>query len=310
MLLSELVQAYLEEGLFRPATDYSYREKMRGLIRVVGDIDVRELTHSQLISWRNKMLGDGCSVETWNTRRRHLAAVFNWAVSRGHLAISPVHRVSQAPKQRRRKKTVTPMTLKAVVAHLDKLEADQSRVLFPQWFWRTMIQTFSWTGVRRSQLVALRWSDLDLDAGTLLLRADASKTHREHLVPIASALLPTLLDFRERMERLWHSGCGRQEDFPRSQLFNLLLAKSGWPSLVGLRIVQVSSTFARLGLATGTQFSPHRLRHTLATRLVQADVDLVHVQEMLGHADLRTTAGYVEPSMARLQAAVDRLASQ
>jgi integrase/recombinase XerC len=105
----------------------------------------------------------------------------------------------------------------------------------------------------------------------------------------------------------WHSGKGSEAGFERSQVFNLALAKSGTAVLESLALMQVSSAFARIASATGTRFSPHRLRHTLATQLVHAEVDLVHIKEMLGHADLKTTAGYIEPSLGRLKSAVERL---
>lgn len=307
MILSELVAAYVEENYFRSATVVSYHEKIRALIREVGDIELSQVRPKQLMVWRDEMLRSGISTETWNSRRRHLSTLFRWAVKRGHLAVSPFAQVPQGMPQRRRKKTVDHATLDAIMYYLDQLEQSRSRKFRPQYFWRCMIRTFYWTGIRRSQLVALRWQDVDLDAKTILLRAEASKTHREHVIPIATQLFPHLQALRQRALYQWHCGQGTDGRFARSQVFNLALAASGTVGTNSLTVTQVSSAFARISKATETRFSPHRLRHTLATQLVHAEVDLVHIKEMLGHSDLTTTAIYVEPSLKRLQDAVDRL---
>lgn len=305
MNLSELVCLYLEVGLFRQATEAAYQEKVRALIREVGDIEITHVKARHLTRWRDRMIEEGLSIETWNNRRRHLSSLFRWAVKNGKLPASPFDEVAQGPQQRRRKKTIDAKTLNASIRYIDDLESQQANSFLPYAFWRCVIYTFYWTGIRRSQLVALRWQHIDFERNTILLCAEASKTHREHLIPIATKLLPHLKQLHERAWYQWQAGNGTDSRFQRSQVFNLELARDGTLKSESLVASQVSSAFARIASRLNIKFSPHRLRHTLATNLVHANVDLVHIKDMLGHSDLKTTAGYIEPSIERLKTAVD-----
>jgi integrase/recombinase XerD len=148
-----------------------------------------------------------------------------------------------------------------------------------------MIETMYATGLRVSELVRLRLEDLDLGAGWL--RA-TGKGRKQRLVPLGEVAIGLLREYlaaarpglvRARTTVLFLTRLGR--GMTRQMFWKLL---SGYARAAGIR--------ARL--------SPHKLRHSFATHLLERGADLRAVQAMLGHADLTTTEIYTHVSRARL----------
>lgn len=175
-----------------------------------------------------------------------------------------------------------------VEALLDAVEGDDARALRD----RAILETLYGTGVRISELVGLDRVDLDLE--DRLLRV-LGKGGKERVVPVGGgahrALLAYLRDGRPALERpatrrvagdplLLNSRGGR------------LTRQSCW------RIVTAAG--ARVGL-TG-RLSPHVLRHSCATHMLDHGADIRVVQELLGHASLSTTQVYTKVSPERLRA--------
>lgn len=131
----------------------------------------------------------------------------------------------------------------------------------PAWFWAIVIRTFYYTGIRRRQLVELRWEDINFDDATIHLRASSSKTHREWFIPIAEPLLAEL-------ENLLLVTIDRIQCKPprHSQVFNVTLFHDRFKGKQ-MTVDQLSGAFERLSKALGVRITPHRLRHTMATEL-------------------------------------------
>jgi integrase len=146
------------------------------------------------------------------------------------------------------------------------------------------------TGCRRGELLALRWRDLDLTAARLTVRADTTKDSEARHIPLNRDILAVL--------RTW-----RPDDAdPDTCVFPgvdddtaLTTVKKSWGGV--------------LKAATITGFRFHDLRHTFASRLVMAGVDLNTVRELLGHSDIKMTLRYAHLAPEHKMAAVEKLAS-
>lgn len=158
---------------------------------------------------------------------------------------------------------------------------------------RAFIELLYATGLRVSELVALKITDLNLEAGFLTTMGKGS---RERLVPIGDEAVrwvgrylrdarPTLL--------------GR-----RASVRLFVNAKSGG-SLTRVGVWKILKGYAT-ALGLGRRISPHVLRHSFATHLLEHGADLRAIQMMLGHADLSTTQIYTHVLEARLRAVYDR----
>jgi integrase/recombinase XerD len=160
---------------------------------------------------------------------------------------------------------------------------------------RAMIEVLYATGLRVSELVGLRAADLHLDEEYLTC---VGKGAKERLVPIGAEAAAWVGRYqREARPTLARSARGRAP----ARLF--VNARGGALSRVGFwKILRGHSRAA--GLPRGV--SPHVLRHSFATHLLERGADLRAIQLMLGHADLSTTQIYTHVLEARLRAVYDR----
>lgn len=208
------------------------------------------------------------------TIRRQISAVrtyFKFLVGEGIVARDPSERI-ESPKQWR--------TLPAVlsVAEIGKLLAAPN-TNEPLAMRDVALLEFAYaTGVRVSELVALKLQDIMFAEGVARIFGKGAK---ERLVPVGRRALGAVSSYaREIRPTLDH---GNARGF-------LFLNARGTPlSRVGAWGV-IKATARRAGLTK--RVSPHTLRHTFATHLLEGGADLRAVQEMLGHADLSTTQRY------------------
>jgi integrase/recombinase XerD len=158
---------------------------------------------------------------------------------------------------------------------------------------RALIELLYATGLRVSELVALKSGDINAEAGYLTCLGKGGK---ERLVPIGDAAVAWV----ERYRREGRPRLTRGRASPRM----FVNARDGG-SLTRSGFWRVLAAYGRkAGLPAG--LSPHVLRHSFATHLLEHGADLRAIQMMLGHADLSTTQIYTHVLEARMRALYDR----
>ena len=206
--------------------------------------------------------------------RRQVSALrgyFRFLASEGHLKRDPSEQL-ETPKTGRKLPSV--LAVSEVEALLIAPDADEPLA----WRDRAMLEVAYGTGVRVSELVGLAIGDLMLDEGLVRVMGKGSK---ERLVPIGRrAIGAASIYARDIRPRLDRGQTGRR----------FFLNARGRPlSRVGAwGIIRKCARRA----AIQKRVTPHTLRHTFATHLLEGGADLRAVQEMLGHADLSTTQLY------------------
>jgi integrase/recombinase XerD len=154
---------------------------------------------------------------------------------------------------------------------------------------RAILEVLYATGVRASELIALRLGDVDLDKGVVLCLGKGSK---ERLIPLGRSAVEWLLKYLPIRQR-WLG----QRTSPW-----LFISPRGRP----LTRQALWKLVARYGRAAGLgRVMPHMLRHTFATHLLEHGADLRSVQMMLGHSDLSTTQIYTYVTNERLRQIYD-----
>ncbi len=152
---------------------------------------------------------------------------------------------------------------------------------------RALLETMYACGLRASEAIALKLSELDLKAGVLIAHGKGSK---ERIVPVGSKALETL---RAYLDKARPALIGlRDEPHVFVNLRGQALSRQGL-----YKIVQRHARSAGLD----SSMSPHTLRHTFATHLLAGGCDLRSLQEMMGHADIGTTQIYMHLSAERLR---------
>ncbi|WP_224401813.1 tyrosine-type recombinase/integrase [Pseudonocardia sp. ICBG1034] len=232
---------------------------------------------------------------------RHIHFVLNGAYSRGvrwrWVSVNPVEFVSPPAKP-----PPDPQPPSA---------GEAARLLNEAWRdldWGALVWLFMTTGARRGELCALRWSNVDLESGTLTIRRAIAqdgralqekdtKTHQQRRLALDAETVEVLRDHRERCEeRVRALGVEL-----RPEAFVFSLAPDGSASLVPGSVTQrYSRMAARLGLDTHL----HNLRHFSATELIAAGVDVRTVAGRLGHSGggvttLRVYAAWVSEADQR-----------
>ncbi len=149
---------------------------------------------------------------------------------------------------------------------------------------RAVVELLYGTGIRLSELVGLRVRDLARSSGLLLVRGKGNKERR---VPVGSAA-------RAALDRYLADRGASDPDAP-------LFAGRNGP--ISPRTVQRIVTRHLRRIASRARLSPHLLRHTFATHLLDNGAELRAVQELLGHASLASTQVYTHVTMERLRAA-------
>lgn len=221
---------------------------------------------------------------------RKLAALrsfFRFLVKRGYITENPVSGIL-TPKQEKRIPVYLPID--DAFRLLDGIPAGDWRGLRN----RAMFETLYSSGLRVSELSGLEPSDIDFKAR--MVRVRQGKGGKDRIVPIGEKALGAIRAYREAAAAALDA---RVMD-PDAVFLNVR----------GKRLTSrsVARILAQLAEACGLPFpvSPHALRHTFATHMLDAGADLRALQEMLGHKSLSTTQKYTHVSIDRLMATYDK----
>jgi integrase/recombinase XerD len=140
---------------------------------------------------------------------------------------------------------------------------------------RAILELMYACGLRVSEVCGLNFSDIELDAGILTCKGKGNKTRKVPIGKSAVEWLKSYLPIRRKKEN--------------TEINNLFVSKNGKPISRQDVFYLVKEAGEKIGR---DDVSPHTLRHTFATHLVQNSADIRSVQQMLGHADISTTQIY------------------
>ncbi len=215
-----------------------------------------------------------------------LRTFFRHLVKHGVIRLDPTHTIV-TPRQ---EQTIpTHLTVDDMFRLLDAIETDTMLGLRN----RAIFETFYSSGIRLSELAGMNPEDVDFAGSLVRIRGKGSK---ERIVPVGQKALEAITAYRERLHQ--------ETDLKPGAGGALFLNKNG--GRLSTRSIDriLKKIAAECGLTTPV--SPHALRHSFATHMLDAGADLRVVQEMLGHKSLSTTQKYTHVSIDRLMAIYDK----
>ncbi len=152
---------------------------------------------------------------------------------------------------------------------------------------RAMLMTLYGTGMRRGELVCLKVADID--SARMVINVRGGKRRRDRAVPLSPRLLETLRAYARWMK-------------PKTYLFPGMKRRRRVDEPISTKMVWRACREASERGGLRKRVSPHSLRHSYATHLLEDGTDLYTIQLLLGHADLKHTTLYLHLSSRHLQA--------
>ena len=245
--------------------------------------DPRRVTSDDVRAWIVRRTGrEGVSPQSMNRELSSLRAFFRWALSRGAVDRDIMHGITALRTSRRLPSFVPETRMHAVVEECSAVPAD-----FVTERDHLIILLLYTCGLRLAELVGINRGDFMDDFRALRIRGKGDK---ERIVPLKESVRAKIIRYLATIDR--QNICFSEEK-------PLILSQKGRRiSRSGVyRVVQRSLTEA----GVQGKKSPHVLRHTFATHLMNGGADLREIQELMGHASLEATQVYTHNSIARLK---------
>ena len=241
------------------------------------ELDLEKLTRQDLREWLMDLAAEKLSE---NSKRRMISAVrgfYKFLMFDGHVASNPADELVAPQKGVYLPRFLNQAEIEILLSQPDVSTEAGLRD-------RAVLELMYACGLRVSEVVNLKLGDADLDAGILTCTGKGSKTRRIPIGTSAVEWLKSYLALRRRHENV--------------EVDNLFVTPGGRPldrQLIHGFIKQCAEKCGLRGV------SPHTLRHSFATHLVQNNADIRSVQQMLGHADISTTQIYTHITSAQLR---------
>ncbi len=245
-----------------------------------GAMAPREITPAVVRSWLAALKDGGLSARSINRKISSLRSFYKYLLRNKEVEQSPMTAII-APKAAKR--------LPVFVEQQDMAELFGA-VHFPDsWEGRTdrlLLALLYHTGMRLSELINLKEGQLDLANRTIKV---LGKGNKERVIPVSAALTQSMGDYRDR----------KRAELEGPDTVVLLVGKTGKKLYAKYVYRAVRDYLARV--TTIEKKSPHVLRHTFATHLMNAGAELNSVKELLGHASLAATQVYTHNTIEKLK---------
>jgi len=245
---------------------------------------VKDVNKSDLQQYLAHLYDRGFRATTVSRHLSTIRAFYNYLLIEGQVKASPCELI-ESPKLPKNLPTV--LNLEEVTRLFDSFTDDSPNDIRN----RAMIELLYATGVRVSELLDLNLSDLYLEMGFVRCMGKGSK---ERIIPIGEIAIKTL--------EIYLRG-SRQMLLKENKVDALFLNRLG-SRMSRQGFWKILKQQARLA-GIKKEVSPHKLRHSFATHLIENDADLRIVQELLGHADISTTQIYTHISKSHLKKVIE-----
>jgi integrase/recombinase XerD len=249
---------------------------------VEGIEDLATLRHPEIRQYLFHLKDLGRAASTVRVSLSAIRAYYGFLLDEGQIEVDPTEPL-ESPRPGR--SLPDALSMEEVLALLEA--PDESRATY--WRDRAILELLYATGIRVSELTGLRLSDIDFEERSIRV---LGKGDKERIVPFGEAASGALERYLRELRPRHDTGASGGHVFlnPRGR---------------GLTRMSVYTTVRESARRAGIErrVSPHTLRHTFATHLLQGGADLTVVQELLGHADISTTQIYTHLDREHLRKA-------
>ena len=245
--------------------------------------DINSISRLDIRLWLGELSEKGLARNTIARKVASLRSFFKYCYKRGHIEKNPAHLLLVPKKEQRLPKTITPVGIEKMMEIADGDQPDDHQN-------RAILELFFGTGIRLSELIQLSLPNLNFKQRQVLIQG---KGNKQRIVPIGTQAFNALQTHLNTRPLLF----GEKTDSDAKRA--LFIAPGG--QRVYPRFVQrlVKSFIEKTSEVS--QKSPHVLRHSFATHLLDAGADIRVIKELLGHTNLSSTQIYTHTSVEHLK---------
>ena len=242
--------------------------------------EINNVSYAIIRSWIVKLVGDGVSNRTINRKISSLRTYYRFLLKIGDIEVSPLvkHKVLKTTK-----KLQVPFSEKEIEDVLEILKGENSFLGLRN---KLIVELFYSTGMRRGELVNLKLNDISDSQKTIKVLGKRKKERLIPLLPSALSTIASYLGYRKDLSSL------KDVDY-------LLLTEKGTKIYETLVYRVINNYFSKA--SEKVKKSPHILRHSFATHLLNEGADIKSVKELLGHSSLASTQIYANNSISKLK---------
>lgn len=242
--------------------------------------EIVDVNYSIVRSWIVSLVDSGISNRTVNRKISSLKTYYKFLLKTSQIEINPLakHKALKTSK-----KIQVPFSEKEIENVIEILETENNFEGFRD---RLIVELFYSTGIRRAELINVKLNDVSFAQKTIKV---LGKRNKERIIPLLPAVLNTItayLPFRDQLETIKDTDC-------------LFLTNKGVKVYETLVYRIINSYFSKT--SEKVKKSPHILRHSFATHLLNEGADINAVKELLGHSSLASTQVYAQNSIAKLK---------
>ncbi|SFA92634.1 tyrosine-type recombinase/integrase [Algoriphagus aquimarinus] len=249
-------------------------------------IEISEAQHPELRAWVIDLVDSGLSTTSVNRKIATLRSYYKFLLRSRIISKDPTYKLKGLKNPKKLPEFVQEEAIKSV------LDESVYRPTFEGQRDKMVMEFLYLTGVRLSELIGLQWSDINLIEDSVKV---LGKRKKERIIPITRGLKQNILLYKKVFEERF-SKVGQSEYFIVSNQ-----QKQSYPMMIFRIVRHYLDLFAQT-----SKRSPHVLRHTFATHLLNKGADLNAVKDLLGHASLAATQVYTHNSMEKLKAVFEQ----
>ncbi len=294
MFLERFIRYIKFEKRYSPHTVSAYQSDLNQFFNFLNNPDKQtpapepvithpsQITHHHIRNWMVEQMNDQILARSINRKIATLRKYFKFLLQEGVIEVNPSSKIN-TPK--------VPKNLPVVVEDAKLIQMLDDNIVFSDDFEglrdKLVIELLFGTGMRLSELLGVKDSDINTYEGTVKV---LGKRNKERIIPINKELELLIADYQELK---------RKQDFFSNNSLTLIVTNKGADAYAKLIYLIVQKYLSYI--STQNKKSPHVLRHTFATSLLNRGADLNAIKELLGHANLSATQIYTHNSVERLK---------
>lgn len=248
--------------------------------------DIAQAEHAEIRAWIIDLVEEGLSSTSINRKIATLRSFYKFLLRSDEISKDPTYKIKALKTPKRLPEFVQEEAIEKI---LDEFQYENT---FEGQRDRMVMEFLYLTGVRLSELIALKWRDINLASDSVKV---FGKRKKERIIPINNVLKKNIISYKKVFEETF-------SNVDHSDYFIVSIKKEqAYPMKIYRIVRQYLDLFAQT-----QKRSPHLLRHTFATHLLNKGADLNAVKDLLGHANLAATQVYTHNSMEKLKAVFEQ----